>query len=266
MKIITPLLVLIVVAMAPSICSQEIPNGDFELWNLDNTWNNTPDFWETSNFQLSDLVNQDEASYEGEYAIKLTSGADFSVPTYARIGFPIGSIPDKLTFYAKAEVDGFPALNMSVLFYNGEDIVLGDFWSVFTSIDSWELNEIDFDNIEPVVDSVEIRIDAIAGDFAYGVGWLSIDQMEFQDFVGVEESTELEADLIIYPNPASNSITIDSKNIILEYIEVYDIMGSLVLTSPFMSNVDVSALSSGAYIVGGYSSDGAYLQRKLLIE
>ena len=52
--------------------------------------------------------------------------------------------------------------------------------------------------------------------------------------------------IIIYPNPGSDIINISSRIDI--NIEVYDMLGNLLLTKENPNNIDISKLSAGIYI------------------
>lgn len=232
--------------------AQDIPNGNFEDWGMPNTWNFTPDSWMTSNYQLSDLVRMDTMSFEGEFAMQVNSGGDFSFLAYSQIGFLVNAIPDKLEFAVKTEVNGFPGLWVEATFWNGDIFVLTDGWSAVSTMNEWEVVEIDFENIEPVVDSVSIKVGAQAGDFAYGTGWISVDQMRFTDFTNVEE-TELST-IQVYPNPVSNQLNIKSDDT-FDKIEIYDSMGRLILSEYRLSTIDVSDFAKGNYQLVIYRKD-----------
>jgi hypothetical protein len=79
--------------------------------------------------------------------------------------------------------------------------------------------------------------------------------------VGIDESVKLDNVFNIFPNPATNSLTIEtSKNI--SFITILNIQGQEVLTVPINSkftNVDLHGMSQGVY----YLQNG--LTRKILI-
>nr|WP_255396953.1 T9SS type A sorting domain-containing protein [Ulvibacter sp. MAR_2010_11] len=64
---------------------------------------------------------------------------------------------------------------------------------------------------------------------------------------------ELESGLSIFPNPASEVITIASKNIALTSLEVVDILGKRIYSVSNLNSattaIDISALSKGMYFV-----------------
>jgi hypothetical protein len=61
----------------------------------------------------------------------------------------------------------------------------------------------------------------------------------------------------LFPNPASNSITINTSEMLGESVKIYDVNGQLLFQQTVNSNsmsVDISALSSGLYFVQVSSS------------
>ena len=70
--------------------------------------------------------------------------------------------------------------------------------------------------------------------------------------------------LILYPNPASESINVKS-DFLLEKAELYNIAGQLVLISHLDNNrVDINSLPKGCYIVKLYGIDGTQHTQKLI--
>jgi len=57
----------------------------------------------------------------------------------------------------------------------------------------------------------------------------------------------------IYPNPASNRLSINSKNDPLTHVEVFNVLGQRIINAIFSNsvseNIDISSLNSGLYIV-----------------
>jgi hypothetical protein len=57
----------------------------------------------------------------------------------------------------------------------------------------------------------------------------------------------------LYPNPAKNNLTVNSKNEPLKQIEVFNVLGQRIISLNFSSslseNIDVSSLNTGMYLV-----------------
>ena len=84
------------------------------------------------------------------------------------------------------------------------------------------------------------------------------------DYVGVEEMKSL--GISMYPNPATNLLKIESK-LDLSYITIVDLAGRKILeheVSTF-SNIDVSQITKGIYLVNLYNTNGLLLTEKLVI-
>ncbi len=69
----------------------------------------------------------------------------------------------------------------------------------------------------------------------------------------------------IYPNPATNSITIQSENNI-KNIKVYNNLGQLVLTNNSSNKIDISPLEHGIYFVKIISDNNQIIFKKLIKE
>ena len=54
------------------------------------------------------------------------------------------------------------------------------------------------------------------------------------------------ASLLIYPNPAKNTLTIDGNYI---SATIYDIFGKVVLATDYQKTIDVATFSSGIYFM-----------------
>ena len=63
------------------------------------------------------------------------------------------------------------------------------------------------------------------------------------------------ADVKVYPNPANSKINISSQ-FKIDKIDLYDMLGKLILTNKSESNViDVSAITNGMYLLKIYSGE-----------
>ncbi len=71
---------------------------------------------------------------------------------------------------------------------------------------------------------------------------------------GIEQTASTDATLNIYPNPATNTATIDFKNVDAKSLEIYNELGSRVYSGNVLNKaglytIDVSALPAGIYYV-----------------
>src|SRR5690606_27885559 len=81
--------------------------------------------------------------------------------------------------------------------------------------------------------------------------------------VGIRKNTKNKSEIKVYPNPASQTCTIEFKGgLKTEYfLIIYDIEGKIVLNKTLHSkqnNLDISGLSKGAYLLK-FSSEGKTL-------
>jgi hypothetical protein len=83
-----------------------VPNGNFEIWDLYNTWTLEPLDWTTSNDQIIESVRQDTAAYEGVFAMRVTvlPGFEGGVPQSASTLAMTTEAPTELQFAVKANV------------------------------------------------------------------------------------------------------------------------------------------------------------------
>ena len=62
--------------------------------------------------------------------------------------------------------------------------------------------------------------------------------------------TEIEsADIKIYPNPVKDELRIESGELIIEKMEIFDITGKAIVNLKSANVINVSALPSGVYFV-----------------
>ncbi len=71
--------------------------------------------------------------------------------------------------------------------------------------------------------------------------------------------------LTIYPNPAISSIFI-SSSLELQKVELYNILGKKVVETIQTTQLDVSQLASGLYMLNVYFQDGRKVIKKIIIQ
>jgi hypothetical protein len=82
----------------------------------------------------------------------------------------------------------------------------------------------------------------------------------------VNITEESKADFLVYPNPASNKISIDFLGLTIEEVYIYDNQGKMVvsqLTKNGFVQIDISNLSSGVYSINAIDGQGSLLSEKL---
>ena len=69
------------------------------------------------------------------------------------------------------------------------------------------------------------------------------------------------SNLLIYPNPAKNTLIIDGN---YTSATIYTVFGKVVLTTDYQKNIDVAALSSGIYFIN-INTNNAITVKKITI-
>ena len=103
--------------------------------------------------------------------------------------------------------------------------------------------------------TIKIRINGTTGNG--GNGWqsdMAIDDFGIDDHVSMEEESELNNSISIYPNPSTGefNISINNPSISNANLEVFDVYGRLVYSknvSSKMNSINLSEFSSGVYTV-----------------
>ncbi|WP_400075439.1 T9SS type A sorting domain-containing protein [Winogradskyella sp. R77965] len=98
-------------------------------------------------------------------------------------------------------------------------------------------------NIQVLYTIGEVNVQEIsAGGISISEGFINSSSNSALGISGVEMN-----DINIYPNPASDKVTIVSNNPI-DSIEVYDILGKQIKTLKSTNQIDVSDLNVGIYL------------------
>lgn len=229
--------------------AQTIPNGGFETWYFVG-WSENPESWITDNTELGPTVSKDYDAYEGEYAMRVTAqptGVGEHGEAYTLI--ETSSVPAALNFYAKSEVE-FGSAYVEITILNGENEIDTQYWygtdlsSEFTPV-SISLNQ-----IEPIITHMRIKVVAEVGDLVAGSAWISVDEMEFGEPLKVESRKK--AQFKIYPNPASDNISIQSPQGIVGQIFIVDAQGKKVYDeyiSREFTSIDIEKFPQGMYTI-----------------
>ena len=78
-----------------------------------------------------------------------------------------------------------------------------------------------------------------------------------------EENT-LKANLVMYPNPARDTLFFSANNILLNSVNIYDLSGRKIISKVFTNTdyqLDISSLSAANYFVFIYSDTGEVVKR-----
>lgn len=87
------------------------------------------------------------------------------------------------------------------------------------------------------------------------------------DFATLSVNDEIASKFNIYPNPAKDFINIESRNINISSVNVFNILGTKVIEQKELTNskLDVSALSNGIYFLK-ISADNGTVTKKFIVE
>ena len=122
----------------------------------------------------------------------------------------------------------------------------------FASASQWVDNTVDlsaYDNAPDVMIAFE-------GTSQYGNN-LFIDDVN-TSLASTTGINNMSSKLSIYPNPAKDIFTIEGT---YKSVDVFDILGNLVLSSEAMLNIDVSELSNGIYMLNINTENGVSTQK-----
>lgn len=242
-----------ILLFAPFVAlSQDIPNGNFESWLPIGNFEN-PEFWETDNTQTLFTVTKDYDSYEGEIAMRVTSqpigvgeyGEAFSL-------ILINSIPSALNFYAKYSTEsGAVSVEISFSDASQTEIATGH-WSSVESMENYTFISLPItpnattEQLPPVY--AIVRVSAQVGDLVAGHAWISVDAMNLGTLLNLEDLERSEFE--IYPNPASEKITIQSSQGEIGNLKIFDAQGKMVFEkriSETSVDLDIRKFSPGVY-------------------
>lgn len=250
--------------------SQQIPNGNFEIWGLYNTWTLEPQDWDTPNNQIMTPVIQDLDAYEGEFAMKVNvlPGFEGAIQQIATTSFPVTAIPSSLQFMVKANVpdsDELDNVSVTAEFRLNGAIVYTETLGVFETVSTWQTQTINFVTTQEAVDEVRIHV---AAGYVYSLfggswdTWISVDEMKFLPETKVFEI--LEPSIIFYPVPCNDVLNVSSSALLPNRAEIsiFDAEGLLVFTSKFSKEIDLKKLNAGNYLVV-ISSDSEIIDRRL---
>ncbi len=81
--------------------------------------------------------------------------------------------------------------------------------------------------------------------------------------VGIEE---LENEIAIYPNPVRDVLHISTNNNTISHIEIYNLSGQVVQNYSWNSEINVSDISTGNYILVGKNMNGQTIAQQKLIK
>lgn len=261
-----------------SVQAQITPNGGFETW-IDSTSYENPDGWESNNSTLVSLLGsptvvKDTDAYSGSYAAKiqtqmvgvtqidtfagiLTNG---SIDSLSYSGDTISYQPQKLTGYYKFDgTSGDSAF--AIVYLNkyssivGHDEVKASGNAKLPPAASWTYFEIDIYDAEinpPTPESFVIVLSSTKDIANPKVGTLWVDELNFSGVASIEPLTKV-GNMEVYPNPATDLVTVDWQTNGIQQLQLFDVNSRLIKTIDVSgtnhTQLDVSTLEAGKYFV-----------------
>lgn len=269
------------------IQAQVIGNNGFESWDTINNYED-PVGWSTSNDLSTPLVGpsvtKDTSAYADSFSVKISSYVGGFVPeTYAGLltngsadydslgtnGPPISYKPERLSGYYKFSSNAADS-GLIVLYFNRYSNVLGRDELVaggsmkMPPVANWTYFEIDIQNEfqnSPDPDNYVIIATSTRDISNPEESTLWLDELEFGGVLSVADP-ELMAEVTVYPNPATEIVTIDAGVNRFSDIRVFNSAGALVKndmlhdTNVGKYQIQVSHLPVGTYYLHATTDDG----------
>ncbi|MEA3444513.1 MAG: T9SS type A sorting domain-containing protein [Bacteroidota bacterium] len=217
-------------------------NPDGSLDSSFNNFNNVQ-----SKFGLVQVVTQAEEYYHSYTLVQTTNNKYIVGGNFANYqGYERHHI-------VLTDLDGF--IDTTIFTGSGIDTCLG-------MLSSWGYTQVN--TIVPAQNDKYY----VAGKFSGFNGQMvePIIRLNPHDHVGVEEQEEEEG-LLIYPNPAKETLLLNAGSFITE-VEVFSLSGRLVKVVPINStrkSIDVSEFPSGNYILRAISRDEVWVKKFVII-
>jgi hypothetical protein len=123
-------------------------------------------------------------------------------------------------------------------------------------------------NPENGLDITEIKINPSDSDDLNDFGFHNIN-VDILNTLSVDEITDIEEDIIIYPNPSNGNINIKSQSIELQNLIITDLNGRLIKFYKIKDvkvNFDLSFLTSGIYLIKLTDIKNSSITKKIIIK
>lgn len=142
-----------------------------------------------------------------------------------------------------------------MLFLNGNGTIIGS-----------EIFYVPGDHAPQSLESVVClsNTDFVGCGYAYINDTIRMRVVHYHDItIDISNSDIVDKPIIIYPNPTTGKVGIDNKDV--QFIEVFDLNGKLILSNQNTNQLDISDRPSGIYFVRVYSND-SYQMFKIIKE
>ena len=104
-------------------------------------------------------------------------------------------------------------------------------------------------------------------DFRYWDRELTLEEVDYLCDTNLSVSEiKFEKDVIVYPNPTSGFLHIESNSSDIHTISIYNFTGQKVLNSRFSPKLDLKFLPSGIYYLGFYKNDNLIKWKKIIVD
>ncbi len=307
MKKITFLISLLLLFFG-AIKAQQITNGSFENWTTTGTFTELNGWLSINNstgsYPTYGTLRTTDA-YDGTYALELKSGRfDLTasgwpivdtaamailgpVPTTNNPpnGVPFAFRPSKLTFYYKYQPGATPigVIDTARVFVDfkksGNTIGQGQFKIYGNAVGNYTYHEININwNTADVPDTM--RMDLTSGLTSINFNsnsnpchnqfgnTLIIDKMLFDYSSGISENERIN-NISFYPNPATESVTIDAGAIKINTIKIFNVLGDELKEMKVENakcTIDVRSFAKGIYLVQIIDKSDKSITKKLIVE
>lgn len=263
--------------------SQPFPNGDFENWTAINT-DEDPAAWGTyANqfpfYHLPVFVTKTTDAHSGSFAVKLISDTATVQPPFgtgthgdtilgtlqlnlingfSSTKYPFAFRPDSLVGYLKGTVAAVPNnFNLILVQFTKNNVQIGQGYIIASSVSNYTRSSSAINYTSSLIpDSMSFVIYAgnpgnpVPGNIFY------VDDISFiynpTDIDNISEKSTCS----IYPNPATNYITINTNT--NATIEIYNIQGQIVkimTNTSTINTLDIKDLAYGIYTIKIKSGD-----------
>ena len=235
--------------------AQEVPNGNFEIWDYYNSWTLEPQYWETPNGQLIESVLQDSMSAEGVLAMRVTvlPGFEGGVPQTAMVSFLADTVATHLRYKVKTnipEVDESDQVSVAVELLLSGNVVYTKVDSIFETMSEWQLRYLALPNTPILFDGVHIVVTSGYHNGLFGGSWdtwISIDDIRFETIVGVQK--EEIGEFQCYPNPAKHMLNfVVPENLLANgMLVITDEYGKIISNAKLKRSISVEHFAPGIY-------------------
>ncbi len=283
------LLILSILGVTATQSQAQIPNNGFENWFTVGNYMEPQGYATTNSFATTTFypVTRSTDHYPlsvGNYSIRIENNISL-LPNADALGlilqnsansvfngpgpaFPISGHPTSFHGYYKYIPQNGDTMRIQIQFYSsGSNVSWGGF-STTTAAPNWTPFSISMQGYS-TADSASILISPYNCNGAppqyvpYGNSVLYVDNLSFDSLItSVNAYTSKEATFKLYPNPATDIISIDAfdsnENIFI--LKIYNFMGEIVRSELFLNGhpkMDISDLNNGMYTIELMSTKGA---------